>query len=59
LIDVGFDRRPVGAMKARGSHIQGFLFPWLGEAIEPMTELLGRLVAILDVIGLEAFVPDL
>jgi hypothetical protein len=49
---------PLDAMKARWSHIQGSLFPWLGEEIEPMTELLGRLVTILDVIGLEAFVPD-
>jgi hypothetical protein len=49
---------PLDAMKARWSHIQGSLFPWLREEIEPMTELLGRLVTILDVIGLEAFVPD-
>src|SRR5664280_436010 len=49
---------PLDAMKARWNHIQGSLFPWLGEEIEPMTELLGRLVTILDVIGLEAFVPD-
>jgi hypothetical protein len=28
------------------------------EEVEPMTELLGRLITILDVIGLEAFVPE-
>src|ERR1039458_3302521 len=49
---------PLDAMKARWSHIQGSLFPWLGEEIEPMTELPGRLVRVLDVIGLEAVVPD-
>jgi hypothetical protein len=48
---------PLDDMKARWSHIQSFLFPWLREEIEPMTELLGRLVTILDVIGLESFVP--
>jgi hypothetical protein len=42
----------------RWSHIQSSLFPWLREEVEPMTELLGRLVTILDVIGLEAFVPE-
>jgi hypothetical protein len=49
---------PLDAMKARWSHIQSSLFPWLREEVEPMTELLGRLVTILDVIGLEAFVPE-
>jgi hypothetical protein len=49
---------PLDDMKARWSHIQSFLFPWLREEVEPMTELLGRLVTILDVIGLESFVPD-
>ena len=45
-------------MKARWNHIQGSLFPWLGEEVDPMTEALGRLVTTLDVIGLEAFVPE-
>src|ERR1700675_1870442 len=45
------------AMKARWNHIQGFLFPWLHEEIDPMTETFGRLVTTLDVIGLEAFAP--
>lgn len=49
---------PLDDMKARWSHIQSFLFPWLREEVEPMTELLGRLVTVLDVIGLESFVPD-
>jgi hypothetical protein len=49
---------PLDDMKARWSHIQSFLFPWLREEVEPMTELLGRLVTILDVIGLESFVPE-
>jgi len=45
-------------MWARWNHIQGSLFPWLREEVEPMTELLGRLITILDVIGLQAFVPE-
>src|SRR5271165_5636232 len=49
---------PLDAMKARWNHIQGYLFPWLREEVEPMTEALGRLVTTLDVIGLEAFVPE-
>src|SRR5271165_4202336 len=47
---------PLDAMKARWNHIQGTLFPWLREEVDPMTEALGRLVTTLDVIGPEAFV---
>ena len=49
---------PLDAMKARWNHIQGSLFPWLLQEVEPMTELLGRLVTILDVISLAAYVPE-
>src|SRR3974377_543080 len=49
---------PLDAMWARWNHIQASLFPWLREEVEPMTEQLGRLITILDVIGLHAFVPD-
>ena len=49
---------PLDAMKARWNHIQGTLFPWLREEVDPMTEALGRLVTTLDVIGLEAFVAE-
>jgi hypothetical protein len=49
---------PLESMFARWSHIRSFLFPWMREEIDPLTEALGRLVAILDVIGLEAFVPE-
>src|ERR1700739_627450 len=49
---------PLDAMMARWNHIQGSLFPWLREEVDPITEALGRLVTTLDVIGLEAFVPD-
>src|ERR1700722_1526150 len=49
---------PLDAMKARWNHIQGFLFPWLREEVDPLTEALGRLVTTLDVIGLEAFVSE-
>jgi hypothetical protein len=46
---------PLDAMKARWNPIQGYLFPWLREEVDPMTEALGRLVTTLDVIGREAF----
>ena len=49
---------PLDAMMARWNHIQGSLFPWLREEVDPITEALGRLVTTLDVIGLEAFVPE-
>src|SRR5271154_3305775 len=49
---------PLDAMKARWNHIQGSLFPWLREEVDPITEALGRLVTTLDGIGLEAFVPE-
>ena len=49
---------PLDAMKACWSYIQGFLFPWMREDNDPITEALGRLVTTLDVIGLEAFVPE-
>ena len=38
---------PLDAMKARWNHIQGTLFPWLREEVDPMTEALGRLVTTL------------
>jgi hypothetical protein len=49
---------PLDDMMARWNHIQGSLFPWLREEVDPITEALGRLVTTLDVIGLEAFVPE-
>src|SRR5271165_2831839 len=49
---------PLDAMKARWSYIQGSLFPWMREDNDPITEALGRLITTLDVIGLEAFVPE-
>jgi Transposase DDE domain/Transposase domain (DUF772) len=49
---------PLDAMKWRWSYIQGYLFPSMRADIDPITEALGRLVTTLDVIGLEAFVPD-
>ena len=49
---------PLDAMKWRWSYIQGYLFSSMREDNDPITEALGRLVTTLDVIGLEAFVPD-
>jgi hypothetical protein len=45
-------------MWSRWNHIQSSLFPFMREEIEPLSEALGRLITILDVIGLEAFVPE-
>ena len=49
---------PLDAMMACWNPIQGSLFPWMREEVDPLTEALGRLVTTLDVIGLEAFVPE-
>ena len=38
--------------------MQGHLFPWMREDNDPITEALGHLITTLDVIGLEAFVPE-
>src|SRR5277367_2788907 len=51
------DIDPLTAMWARWNHIQPSLFPWLREEVDPLTERLGRLVVVLDTIGLQAFVP--
>jgi hypothetical protein len=51
------DIDPLTAMWARWNHIQPSLFPWLREEIDPLTEMLGHLVVVLDNIGLQAFVP--
>lgn len=45
-------------MFSRWSHIQGFLFPWMREEVDPWTEALERLIIVLDTIRLEAFVPE-
>jgi len=34
------------------------LFPWLREEVDPLTEALGRLIIVLDTIGLGAYVPS-
>jgi len=38
--------------------IQGTLFPWLEEELDPLTEQQKQLVAILDLIEIEKFIPD-
>jgi hypothetical protein len=43
---------------ARWSHIQGALFPWLREELDPVTAALEQLIIVLDTIGLEAYVPS-
>lgn len=42
---------------ARWSHIQGTLFPWLREELDPVTTALEQLIIVLDTIGLAAYVP--
>ena len=45
---------PLDAMKARWDHIEGSLFPWLREEVDPITEALGRLVTTLDGVRFKA-----
>ncbi len=47
---------PTAAMKARGSAIQPWLFPFLREEVDPLTAKLEQLIPVLDAIGLEAYV---
>ena len=42
---------------ARWRHIQGTLFPWLREELNPVTAALEQLIIVLDTIGLAAYVP--
>lgn len=49
---------PLNEMWARWNHIETSLFPWLREEVDPLTEALGRLIIVLDTIGLEAYVPS-
>ena len=51
-------RKPHSTTFQTDAYIQGFLFPWMREDNDPITEAFGRLVTTLDVIGLEAFVPE-
>src|SRR5277367_6325841 len=51
------DIDPLTAMWTRWNHIQPSLFPWLREEIDPLTEMLARLMVVLDSVGLQAFVP--
>ena len=43
---------------ARWSYIQGTLFPWLREQLDPVTAALEQLIIVLDTIGLAAYVPS-
>jgi Transposase DDE domain/Transposase domain (DUF772) len=45
-----------GMLTSTWDHIQGFLFPMLREEVGPLTAQHERLVVVLDVIGIEAFV---
>jgi len=51
LAELARKKLRLDAMKARWNHIQGTLFPWLREEVDPMTEALGRLVTTLDVVS--------
>ena len=52
----------MGQLKATLSQywekIQGTLFPWLEEELDPLTEKQPKLVVILEVIRIEQFIPD-
>ena len=49
---------PLDAMKARWNHIPGFSVSLAARGSRPDHRSAGRLVTTLDVIGLEAFVPE-
>jgi transposase len=40
------------------SHIQGSLFPYLEEVLDPLTEKQQRLITILEVVRIEEYIPD-
>ena len=46
---------PIAAMKERWSYIQPFLFSFLREEVNPLTQKLEQLIIVLDTIGLEAY----
>ena len=49
---------PLGQLiTASWCHIQGHLFPWLRAEIGPLTEAHERLVTVLEMVRIEAFVP--
>ncbi len=50
------EQDPIAAMKARGSFIQSYLFPFMREEIDPLIAKLEHLIYVLDTIGLEAYV---
>ena len=47
----------VDLITASWSHIQGHLFPWLQAEVGPLTEQHERLVTVLEMVRVEAFVP--
>ena len=40
------------------NNIQGTLFPWLEEELDPLTEKQQQLVTILELVRIESFLPD-
>lgn len=49
----------IGRLSQYWNTIQGTLFPWLEEELDPLTEKQQQLVAILELIRIEQFIPDL
>ncbi len=47
-----------GRLSQYWSRIQGTLFPWLEEELEPLTEKQQQLITILEVVRIETFVPN-
>ena len=48
---------PLEQITASWCHIQGQLFPWLRAEVGPLTEQHERLVTVLEMARVEAFVP--
>ena len=46
-----------GTLSQYWAKIQGTLFPWLEEELDPLTEKQQQLVAILELVRIEEFLP--
>jgi hypothetical protein len=50
--------RLIGSLSKFWDRIQGTLFPWLEEEIDPLTEKQQQLITILELVRIEQFIPN-
>jgi hypothetical protein len=48
----------LGKLSQYWNKIQGSLFPWLEENLDPLTDKQQQLVTILELVRIEQFLPD-